>query len=109
MKVAIIGAGDVGACAAQRIVEADLADVVLVDIVEGKAQGLALDLTSASAIMGYSHSVKGTTHCEAIAGADIVVLTCGRARRPGEDRADLLKDNTTGPYLFFLDSCCSGG
>ena len=93
MKVAIIGAGYVGAAAAQRIAEADLADVVLLDIIEGKAEAVALDLSSVSSIIRHSRSISGTTDYKQIAGADIVVLTCGRTRKPGEDRKDLLRTN----------------
>ena len=93
MKVAIIGAGDVGAVAAQRIAEADLADVVLLDIVEGKAEALALDLSSASSIIRHSRSIAGTTDYKDIAGADIVVLSAGQTRKPGQNREDLLRTN----------------
>ncbi len=93
MKVAIIGAGDVGSGAAQRIAEAGLADVVLVDIVKGKAQGRALDLSSASSIIRHSRSITGTSDYKALAGADIVVLTAGRVRKPGQGREELLLNN----------------
>ncbi len=93
MKVAIIGAGDVGAGAAQRIAEADLADVVLVDIVKGKAEACALELSSASSIIRHSRSISGTTNYKNIADAEIVVLTAGQTRRPGEGREDLLLSN----------------
>jgi len=93
MKVAIIGAGDVGAATAQRIVEADLADVVLMDIAKGKAEAKALDLSSASSIIRYSRSIFGTSDYKNIEGADIVVLTCGQTRRPGQKREELLLKN----------------
>ncbi|UCB57358.1 MAG: malate dehydrogenase [Candidatus Omnitrophota bacterium] len=93
MKVAIIGAGNVGATAALRIVEANLADIVLMDIVEGKAEGLALDLSSASSIVGHSRSILGTTDYKEISGANIVVLTAGQARSPGQSREELLSKN----------------
>lgn len=93
-KVAIIGAGNVGAASAQRICEADLADVVLVDVVPGKAEGLALDLSSVASIVRHSRYVSGTTDYKHIAGADIVVLTAGFARQPGQSRAELLKKNS---------------
>jgi malate dehydrogenase len=93
MKVAVIGAGNVGATAAQRIAEADLANVVLLDIVEGKARALALDLSSASSIVGHSRSITGTTDYEDIAGADIVIITAGQTRKPDQSRADLLLNN----------------
>lgn len=94
MKVAIIGAGDVGATSAQRIVEADLADVVLVDIVKGKAHAKAMDLTSASSIIRNSRSVTGTTDYKDIASADIVIITAGHTRKPGQNREELLLKNT---------------
>lgn len=93
MKVAIIGAGDVGKTTAQRIAEADLADVILVDIVRGKAEAIALDLNSATSIIRHSRSIIGTTDYKQISGADIIVLTAGRTRRPGEDREQLLQNN----------------
>lgn len=93
MKVAIIGAGDVGAACAQRIAEAGLADIVLLDIVKGKAEACALDLSSASSIIRHSRAIIGTTDYKALAGADIVVVTAGRARKAGESRADLLFSN----------------
>lgn len=93
MKVAIIGAGNVGASCAQRIAEADLADVVLVDIVPGKAEAVALDLSSACSIMRHWRSISGTTDYQEISGANIVVLTAGQARTPGQNREELLKNN----------------
>jgi len=93
MKVAIIGAGDVGTTSAQRIAEADLADVVLIDIVPGKAQARALDLSSASSIMQHSRKIYGSTDYKEIERADIVVLTAGQVRKPGQSRQDLLANN----------------
>ncbi|MFC1631165.1 malate dehydrogenase [Candidatus Omnitrophota bacterium] len=93
MKVAIIGSGDVGTAAAQRIVEADLADVVLIDIVQGRAQARALDLSSAASIVGYSRKIKGSGDYQDISAADIVVVTAGKTRSAGESRADLLQKN----------------
>lgn len=93
MKVAIIGSGDVGASCAQRIAEADLADVVLLDILEGRAQARALDLNSASSIVRHSRTVTGTNNYEDIAGAQVVVVTAGQTRSPGQTREDLLNNN----------------
>jgi len=93
VKVAIIGAGDVGRCVACRIAEADLADVVLVDIAEGKAQGCALDLSSASFLTRHARRITGTTDYKDITGADIVVLTAGNVRKPGQSREELLLNN----------------
>jgi malate dehydrogenase len=94
MKVAIIGAGNVGATLALRIAEADLADVTLVDIVEAKAEALALDLSSAASIVGHSRSITGTTDYKEISGADVVVATCGEIRKPGQSREELLLKNS---------------
>jgi malate dehydrogenase len=94
MKVAIIGAGCVGATCAQRILEADLADVVLVDIIKAKAQARALDLSSASSIVRHTRSIIGTGDYKDILGANIVVVTAGNTRKPGQNRQDLLKENS---------------
>lgn len=93
MKVAIIGAGDVGGTCAMRIAEADLADIILLDIVKGKAEAVALDLSSAASIIRHSRTIIGTTDYQDIAGAEIVVITAGRVRQPGQNRVELLIDN----------------
>ncbi|MFH1045942.1 MAG: malate dehydrogenase [Candidatus Omnitrophota bacterium] len=93
MRIAVIGAGNVGAATAMRIAEADLADVVLIDIVEGKAAGIALDISSASAIVRHSRSLIGSSDYADLEGAEIVVMTAGFARKPGESRDDLLLKN----------------
>ncbi|CAB4242842.1 Malate dehydrogenase [Methylacidimicrobium sp. AP8] len=93
MKVAIIGAGFVGATTAQRIVERNLADVVLYDIVEGLPQGKALDMMESAPIWGFESSVSGTNDPEDLAGADIAVITSGIVRQPGMSRDDLLERN----------------
>jgi malate dehydrogenase len=92
-KIAVIGAGNVGAAVAQYLAEANLADVVLVDIIEGMPQGKALDLTQAGPIRGYNCRVTGTNDYAQIEGADIVVMTAGLARKPGMSREDLLNMN----------------
>ena len=74
-KVTVIGAGNVGATTAQRIAEAGLADVVLVDIVEGLPQGKALDLNQSGPVVGYEPNVTGTNGYEESAGSDIVVIS----------------------------------
>lgn len=94
-KVAIIGAGQVGATTAMRIAEKELADVVLVDILEGVPQGKALDLLQAAPILGHHAKIKGTNDYSEIAGSDIVVITAGLPRKPGMSRDDLLKKNFT--------------
>ncbi len=92
-KVTVIGAGNVGATTAQRIAEAGLADVVLVDIVEGLPQGKALDLAEAAPVVGHDGRVTGTNDYADTAGSDIVVVTSGLARQPGMSRDDLLAKN----------------
>ncbi len=92
-KVTVVGAGYVGATAAQRIFECGTADVVLVDIVEGLPQGKALDMLQSGPVLGTDASVIGTNGYEETAGSDIVVVTSGIARRPGMSRDDLLLTN----------------
>ena len=92
-KVTVIGAGNVGATTAQRIVDKGYADVVLVDIVEGLPQGKALDMLEAGPVVGSDASVIGTNSYEETAGSDIVVITAGVARKPGMSRDDLLFTN----------------
>jgi len=92
-KVTVIGAGNVGATAAQRIAEAGLADVVLVDIVEGLPQGKGLDLAEAAPVVGHDARVIGTNDYADTAGSDIVVVTSGIARKPGMSRDELLSTN----------------
>ncbi len=92
-KVTVIGAGNVGATTAQRIAEAGLADVVLVDIVEGLPQGKGLDLAEAAPVVGHDARVTGTNDYADTAGSDIIVVTSGLARQPGMSRDDLLAKN----------------
>ena len=92
-KVTVIGAGNVGATTAQRIAEAGLADVVLVDIVEGLPQGKGLDLAEAAPVVGHDARVTGTNDYADTAGSDIVIVTSGLARQPGMSRDDLLAKN----------------
>ena len=92
-KVTVIGAGNVGATAAQRIAEAGLADVVLVDIVDGLPQGKGLDLAEAAPVVGHDARVLGTNDYADTAGSDIVVVTSGIARKPGMSRDELLATN----------------
>jgi malate dehydrogenase len=92
-KVTIVGAGNVGATAAQRIVDKELADVVLVDIVKGVPQGKALDMAESAPIEGYDCRVTGSNEYAETAGSDIVVITAGIPRKPGMSRDDLLKTN----------------
>lgn len=92
-KISIIGAGAVGATAAQRIAEKELGDIVLIDIVEGLPQGKALDLMEAGPLCGYDSKITGTNDYADIDSSDIVVVTAGIARKPGMTREDLLKIN----------------
>jgi len=92
-KVTVIGAGNVGATTAQRIAEAGLADVVLVDIVEGLPQGKGLDLAEAAPVVSHDARITGTNDYAATAGSDVVVVTSGLARQPGMSRDDLLMKN----------------
>jgi malate dehydrogenase len=92
-KVTVIGAGNVGATTAQRIAEAGLADVVLVDIVEGLPQGKGLDLAEAAPVVGHDAQIVGTNDYADTVDSDIVVVTSGLARQPGMSRDDLLAKN----------------
>ena len=92
-KVTVIGAGNVGATTAQRIAEAGLADVVLIDIVDGLPQGKGLDLAEAAPVVGHDARLVGTNDYADTAGSDIVVVTSGLARQPGMSRDDLLAKN----------------
>jgi malate dehydrogenase len=89
----VVGAGNVGATAAQYIVEKELGDVVLVDVIEGIPQGKALDLAQAGPVHGYDSALTGTNTYDETAGSDIVVITAGMARKPGMTRDDLLFKN----------------
>ena len=92
-KVTVVGAGNVGATAAQRLFEGGHTDVVLVDIIEGLPQGKALDMLESGPVIGSDASIVGTNGYEETAGSDIVVITSGVARKPGMSRDDLLFTN----------------
>jgi len=92
-KVTVVGSGNVGATAAQRIAEKGYADVVLVDIIEGVPQGKALDMMEAGPVEGYDCRIVGSNGYEETANSDIVVITAGLARKPGMSRDDLLMKN----------------
>jgi malate dehydrogenase len=92
-KVTVVGAGNVGATTAQRIVERGIADVVFVDVVDGIPQGKALDILQSAPIIGFDTKIIGTTRYEATKGSDIAVITAGLARKPGMSREDLLSAN----------------
>ena len=93
MRVAVIGAGNVGAMTASRIIDADLSDVVLVDIVPGLARGKALDISDARPITGSKANIVGSEDFKDMEGSDIIVMTAGLARKPGMSRDDLLQKN----------------
>lgn len=93
-KVTVVGAGNVGSNTARRIAERDLADeVVMIDIVEGLPQGLALDINQSAPTEGFETFVTGTNDYADTAGSDVVVITAGKPRTPGMSRMDLLSDN----------------
>ncbi len=93
-KITVVGAGNVGATAAQRIAEKELArTVVMVDVVEGIPQGKGLDQWQSAPIEGFDSRVIGTNSYDESAGSDIVVITAGIARKPGMSRDDLLNTN----------------
>lgn len=92
-KVTVVGAGNVGATVAQRLVERELADVVLIDIVEGLPQGKALDLQEAAPIEQHDARLMGSNTYEASKESDIIVITAGIPRKPGMGRGDLLATN----------------
>jgi len=92
-KVTVVGAGNVGATAAQRLAEKELCDVVLVDIIEGLPQGKALDLAEAAPIEKHDAHPTGANDYSASANSDIVIITAGIPRKPGMSRDDLLNTN----------------
>jgi malate dehydrogenase len=92
-KITVVGAGNVGATAAQYIVEKELGDVVLVDVIDGIPQGKALDLAQAGPVHGYDSALIGANGYDDTANSDIVVITAGIARKPGMTRDDLLFKN----------------
>ncbi len=93
-KVSVIGSGNVGATAARSIADKELADVVILDILEGVPQGKGLDMLEACPVEGSDARVLGTNDYADTAGSDIVVITAGLARKPGMSRDDLLQKNT---------------
>jgi malate dehydrogenase len=92
-KVTVVGAGNVGATVAQRIVEKQLADVVLVDILEGVPQGKALDIMESAPVERFDARITGANSYEATAGSQVVVITAGIPRKPGMSRDDLVATN----------------
>ncbi len=92
-KVTVIGAGNVGAECARIIAQKELADVVLLDVVEGIPQGKALDMMQAGPVVGCNSQIVGTNDYKDTKNSDIVIITAGLARKPGMSRDDLLKKN----------------
>jgi malate dehydrogenase len=93
MKITVVGSGFVGQTAAMRLLEKGLGEVCLIDIIEGKPQGLALDLKEAAPVEGYEPAIVGTNDYADTAGSDVVVITAGFPRQPGMSRMDLLAKN----------------
>jgi malate dehydrogenase len=92
-KITVVGAGNVGATCAHWAAARDLADVVLVDVVEGMPQGKALDLMQARPVFGFNVDVVGTNDYEATKGSKVVIITAGIPRKPGMSREDLINTN----------------
>src|SRR5205814_8171554 len=93
-KITVVGAGNVGATAAQRLAEKELArTVVLVDVIDGVPQGKALDQWQSAPIEGFDTRVVGANDYQPAAGSELVVVTAGIARKPGMSRDDLVRTN----------------
>jgi malate dehydrogenase len=92
-KIALIGGGNIGGVLAEQIVLRELGDVVLFDVVEGMPQGKALDIAEGAPLLASDCSVRGANEYKEIAGADLVIITAGLARKPGMSRDDLLAKN----------------
>ncbi len=92
-KVTVVGAGHVGATTVQRIAEAELADVAMVDIMADMATGKALDMMESAPVVGFNSKITGGGDYDATAGSDVCVVTAGLPRKPGMSRDDLLAKN----------------
>lgn len=92
-KIALIGGGNIGGVLAEQAAYRELGDVVIFDVVEGLPQGKALDMAEGSPLVGSDARISGTNEYAGIAGADVVIITAGLARKPGMSRDDLLKTN----------------
>jgi malate dehydrogenase len=93
MRVTVVGSGFVGQSTAMRLLERGLAEVVLIDIVEGLPQALALDMKQSAPVVGFEPNIVGTNDYADTAGSDIVIVTAGFPRQPGMSRMDLLGKN----------------
>lgn len=92
-KIALIGGGNIGGVLAEQIACRELGDVVLFDVVEGMPQGKALDIAEGAPLLGADSELRGANHYAEIAGANLVIVTAGLARKPGMSRDDLLEKN----------------
>ncbi len=92
-KIALVGAGNIGGTLAHLAAQKELGDIVLFDVVEGVPQGKALDLSQCGPVEGFDASIIGTNDYKDIAGADVIIVTAGIARKPGMSRDDLLGIN----------------
>jgi malate dehydrogenase len=92
-RIALIGGGNIGGVLAEQIAYRELGDVVMFDVVEGLPQGKTLDIAEGAPLLGADARLVGTNRYEDIAGADLVIITAGLARKPGMSRDDLLKTN----------------
>ncbi|MFH0791551.1 MAG: malate dehydrogenase [Candidatus Omnitrophota bacterium] len=93
MKISIIGAGNVGGLTAMRLLQDGLGDVCLIDVAGALAEGKALDLDDARAILKVNYNVRGSADIKEIKGSDIIIVTAGLARKPGMTREDLMNRN----------------
>ena len=94
-KIALIGGGNIGGVLAEQAAYRELGDVVIFDVVEGLPKGKALDMAEGSPLVGSDAKITGCNDYAGIAGADVVIITAGLARKPGMSRDDLLKTNLT--------------
>jgi len=92
-KVTVVGAGNVGATCAYQLADRKVADVTMIDVVEGMPQGKALDMAQCGAIFDFDANIEGSNDLRDVKGSDVVVVTSGIPRKPGMDRMDLLKTN----------------
>jgi len=92
-KIALIGGGNIGGVLAEQAAYRELGDVIIFDVVEGMPQGKALDMAEGAPLVGSDAKISGVNDYEGIAGADVVIITAGLARKPGMSRDDLLKTN----------------
>ena len=92
-KVSVIGAGHVGATCTYYIAEKNIADIVMIDVVEGMPQAKGMDFSQAAPLRKYGVKIRGSNDFSEIAESDVVVITAGIPRKPGMDRMDLLRTN----------------